>query len=111
MPKADEREFRYAPHSEVAAYVADGWTDTGESEGHHGAHSHILYRYVEPEEPAAPNPLLPHRPQFIPKVSRSGEHVILILPHGSYQLLPHEALRLAAAIGEQVFGNPPFVVP
>ena len=37
------------------------------------------------------NPLQPHRPKFNPKVSWDGEHVVIICPHGTYQLLPHEA--------------------
>jgi hypothetical protein len=42
-----EREWRYVAHVEVATYEAQGWVDTGESVGHHGAHSHMMYRYVE----------------------------------------------------------------
>ncbi len=44
---ASDREWRYVPHVEVASYEAQGWVDTGESVGHHGAHSHMMYRYAD----------------------------------------------------------------
>jgi hypothetical protein len=40
-------EFRYVPHAQVPAYEAAGWTNTGDSQGHHGEYSSIMYRYVD----------------------------------------------------------------
>ncbi len=42
-----DREWRYVANSEVPAYEVAGWINTGETTGHHGHYSSMMYRYVD----------------------------------------------------------------
>ena len=90
-------EWRYVPHVEVATYVAQGWVDTGESIGHHGAHSHMLYRYVDEEAPVDNTRI------HASAVSAERGEIVLTLVTGSGAQAFVLTADKAASLGGKVF--------
>ncbi len=93
-----DREWRYVPHVEVSTYEAQGWVDTGESVGHHGAHSHMLYRYVDEGAPVQDNTRI-----HASAVSAERGEIVLTLVTGAGAQAYVLSADKAASLGGKIF--------